>query len=298
MALLTAQGISRLAVVLLRRSLVLPMTAARVPAGEFGGPNGGTISVRVRQNRTANTQTTPGASITLTGIDEQSVDVSLAHHYDGVNLTDEEATLELEDFAVQVLQPQVDAVADKAELELATAMNDLTADASFDLSASAADTKAKLQTARETLSNNNVPTSDRWLACAPDIITRLLNVDEFVRADALGDGASTALREARPGRIYGFNVVESSGLDAGTAIAYHRSGFVFANATPRPPRGNERSAAVTDSGLSLRHILQYNPQSLTDQSVLSTFAGAAAVYEDGATATDNQRFYKLDTATV
>lgn len=291
MALITAQGISSLAVSLLTRSLVLPMTVSRIPGGEFAGDNGDTITVRVRSTRTARKQANPGDPITYDALNETPVNVTLAHLYDAARLTDEDLSLNLVDFGVQVTQPQVASVATGAEDELATAMNGVAADDSFALTASADDTDAKIQAARETLSEANVPAGDRYLAVAPDILTRLLSVDKFVRADATGD-RSTAIREATMGRIYGFTVVESNGLTAGTAVAYHRSGFVFANRVPVPPRGLEarQVGTATASGIGMRQIFQYQPDNLRDVSVLSTFAGAAQV--------DGNRVFKLDTATV
>lgn len=300
MAVLTAQGIANVAIPLLTRSLVLPRTVTMVPAAGFTGPNGETITVRVRTRRTARTQATPGATITYDDQNEIPVDVTLSHLYDAYHVTDEDMSLNLENFAMQITEPQVASVAEGAEGTLYTAMNGLSADASFALSATAADTRDQIEAARETLSSNFVPASDRWLAAAPDIITRLLGVDEFVRADALGDGRSSALRDAMVGRILGFNVVEAPGLTAGTAVAYHRSGFVFANKLPATPRGATDTATMTREGVNIRQIFQYDPDVLSDASVLSTFAGAAPVYEDGTgtDGTDNDRFYKLDTATA
>lgn len=298
MAFLTAQGIARISLALLSRDLVLPRTFTMAPQTGFTGPNGETIGVRVRGPRTARTQVTPGTAITYDDQNEQEVLVTLDHLYDALHITDEELSLELEDFASQVTQPQVKSVAEGAEETAYTVMNALSADASFALTATAADTKDQIQTARETLSSNKVPASNRWLAAAPDIVTRLLNVDEFVRADALGDGRSTALRDAMPGRIYGFNVIEAVGLTAGTAVAYHSSGFVFASKKPADPRGATETAAISDQGINIRQIFQYDPDVLSDASVLSTFAGTAAVLEDGDGGTDNDRFYKLDTATA
>ncbi|MBA9002016.1 phage capsid protein [Thermomonospora cellulosilytica] len=288
MAVLTAQRISSLAVSLLTRSLVLPMTVSRVPGGEFAGDNGDTVTVRVRTPRAARVQATPGATITYDALNETPVDVSLTHLYDATRLTDEDMSLNIVDFGVQVTQPQVESVATGAEDRLAAAMNAVAADASFALTPSAADTDAKILQARETLSEANVPASDRFLACAPDIITRLLSVDKFVRADAVGDG--TAIREAIVGRIYGFTVLESNGLAAGTAVAYHRSGFVFANRVPVAPRGlpSSQTATATSGGIGMRQIFQYQPDILSDASVLSTFAGAAVV--------SNDRVFKLNTA--
>lgn len=48
MPILTASSISSIALELLTRSLVLPRTVVRPPGAEFSGPNGATISVRVR----------------------------------------------------------------------------------------------------------------------------------------------------------------------------------------------------------------------------------------------------------
>src|SRR5690606_12200728 len=271
MALVTAQGVSSLSVALLTRSLVLPMTVARVPGGEYTGPNGGTITVRVRTPRSARTQASPGAQITYDALNETPVDVTLSHLYDATRLTDEDLSLNLVDFGSQVTQPQVASVATGAEDQLAAAMNSLPADASFAAIEDPDDTDEQILAAREALSEADVPAGDRYLACAPDVISRLLKVEKFVRADAVGDG--TAIREATMGRIYGFTVVESNGLDAGTAVAYHRSGFVFANRTPVPPRGlpAEQTATATNGGVTMRQIFQYQPDILSDASVLSTF---------------------------
>lgn len=300
MAVLTAQGIARTVVPLLSRKLVLPRTVTMVSAAGFSPPNGETITVRVRAPRTARTQATPGASITYDSIAQIPVDVSLSHLYDAVHITDESLTYEIEQFASEVTEPQVDSVAAGAESELYTVMNGLSADASFALSASDSDTESKIMTARETMSSNNIPVGNRFLAAAPDIVTRLLQVDNFVRADALGGGESSALREAIIGRILGFTVVEAPGLTAGTAVAYHRSGFVLANKLPQNPRGAHETGTYSADGIAIRQIFQYDPDVLSDASVLSTFCGAAAVYENGTgtDGTDNDRFYKLDTATA
>lgn len=281
---LTASQISALSVELLTRNLALPMTVSRIPGGEFAGSNGDTITVRVRQPRSANIQSTPGADVSanFSQISETAVDVTLAHLYDGVNVTDEELSLELVSFGSQVTEPQVRAIAIGAEDQLASAMNGLAADDSMDSTVSPAEdeTERVILAAREALSSSDVPMGDRTLAVAPDVMTRLLNVPNFVRSDALGDGRSTALRDARMGRIYGFDVVESNGLTASTGVAYHRSGFAFANRTPVVPRGATDSATRTENGIGMRHIWQYNPGTLTDQSVLSTFAGASVVEQD------------------
>lgn len=294
MAVLTAKGIASLNIELLTRSLVLPMTVSRIPGGDYSGPNGGTITVRVPQPGAARTQTNPGDTITYDDVTEIPVDVSLAHLYHGKLVSDQELTYSIEDFGRQISRVQVDAVATGAEDKVAAVMNALTADASFAATPSAADTKEIVLAARKFLTDSDCPSTSRWLAASSDVINRLLLVEDFVRVDA--SGSNSALRNAVVGRIFGMNVVESNALDAGEAVAYHESGFAFANRTPVTPRGAVDSAAVTEQGIGLRHIFQYVPDKLSDASVVSTFAGAAAVYENGTgtNGTTRKRFFKLD----
>lgn len=281
MALLTAQGIASVALPLLRRQISLPRTVTMISGGDFSGPNGSTITVRVPVPTAARTQSSPGASITYDDLNEVPVDVTLSHLYHAHLMDDEEANLELENFARQITLPQTASVAIAAEGKLATAMNAVTASASIEwaATASSADTVATILEAREFLSESETPQDDRWCAVSPDIATRILSVDNFVRADA--SGSTDALRNAVIGRLYGFTFVESTAISAGTAIFYHRSGFVFANRTPTAPRSDSAdSSTASDGGIGLRQILQYVPGNLAEASVISTFAGAAAVKDE------------------
>lgn len=275
MALLTSQRISRLAVGLLSRSIVLPNTVTRIPGAEFSGDNGDTITIRVPQPGTARVQATPGATITYDDVTETPVDVTLKHLYHAKRVTDEEMAFDIVDFGAQVTAVQVDAVARRAEDELASAMNALASDDTFAASASDSDTIATLLAARQALGDANVPAGDRFLAVSSDIATRLLSVEGFRSVEQAG--SSDALRDAVIGRLYGFTIVESNALTAGTAVAYHRSGFVFANRPPVTPRGASDSSTASMGSVSLRHIFQYQPDILSDASVVSTFAGAAVV---------------------
>lgn len=293
MAVLTASGIARVAIPLLKRALVLVRTATMVPAEGFTGPNGETITVRVRQPRTAREQSSPGASITYDDQNEVGVDVSLSHIYDAYHVTDEDLSLNLEDFASQITEPQVASVATAAEGKLATVMNGLGVDLSFANAASEADTRATVLAAREELGERDVPPGDRFLAVSPSIATRILQLEEIRRADA--SGSDSALRRAVIGNWLGFTVVESNALTTDTAIAYHRSAFVFATKKPADPRGANETAAISQDGINIRQIFQYDPDVLSDASVLSTFAGASAVYEDAddSIPADSYRWVKL-----
>lgn len=295
MAVLTASGIANVALPLLVRRLALPRTATMVPASGFTGPNGETITVRVRQPRSARTQASAGASITYDDQNEQGVEVTLNHLYDAYHVTDEDMSLNLEDFASQITEPQVRSVAIAAEDEIATAINDESVDGTIEFanSASDSDTIDTILAAREALSEADVPADDRFLAVAPSIATRILSLDILQKANEAG--SDSTLRNAIIGRLFGFTVVESNGLTTDTAFAYHRSGLVFASKKPADPSGASSSAAVSREGINLRQIFQYDPDVLSDASVLSTFAGAAVVYEDpdDSSPADTERWVKI-----
>jgi hypothetical protein len=297
MAVLTAQGISRVALALLVRRLALPRTATMIPGEEFAGSNGDTITVRVPQPNAARTQAAAGDPLVADDVSEVPVDVTLSHLYSLKNVSDQELTLQLEDFARQITRVQVAAVAIGAEDEVAGAMNAQTADGTieFALAADPDDTKAIILAARQALGEADVPPDGRFFAVSPDIATRVLSVPEFTKVNEAG--SDDALRRAVIGNLYGFTFVESNGLDAGTAAAYHTSGVAFGVRAPVAPRGAVESATINEQGVALRQVFQYSPAIASDQSLVSTFAGAAIVAEDDPP-TVFPRFIKIGTATA
>jgi hypothetical protein len=285
---LTAAQISGLAVQLLNRSLMLPNTISKIPGAEYAGPNGGTVTVMVPTPLAAREQVTPGTQITWDDVTQTPVDVAVKHLYSAVKVTDEELTMSLADYGRDVLMNQVTAVATKAEDQIAAAMNAVAVEDSFAASATDADTIATLLGARQALTAANVPPGDRFLAVSADVATRILTLEGLIRADA--SGSDSALREGTIGRIFGFTVVESNALTAGTALAYHRSGFTWANFPPSGVSSQEGVdiATSTAGGVSLRTAIQWLPDFLSKGSVVQTFAGAAQVQAS--------RVFKLGTA--
>lgn len=286
MTLVTAKQVSEVAIPLLRRSLVLPMTVARAAGTEFSGDNGDTVVVRVPQPGAAREQTTRGDDITFDDINEVGVDLTVKHLYHAKLISDEERTLDIINFASQITAIQVAAVAEKAENTLADEMNGVAATATGVDGSDAGVVKAAILDARKALSDADVPASDRYMAVGTSVASAILAIPDFTRVDAVGD--DDALRNAVIGRLYGFTFVESNALDENSAVAYHRTGFVMANRAPLAPTGAADAAAVADSGLALRQVFQYQPGKLSDASVLSTFAGSKLV--------DADRVYKFELA--
>lgn len=281
--------VSALSVEILARQLALPATVARQSFADFTGGGGDTVTVRVRQKLAAQKRLTAagGDSITRGTIVETPVNVTLAEVYSAVPVTNFEWELELQDFGAQIIAPQMAGIAESAEDELIDVMNDLDADESFAMTASAEDTEDALIGASEALDLADVPMSNRYLAISPAIKSRMLKVPNFVRADGIGNG--TAIERATFGDILGFTVVVSNGLDAGTAVAYHRSSFAFA-AGARSVPDSVQGAVGSVADLALLWMRQWNPDTLNTESVGQLFAGAAAVDA-------GNRAYKLDTAT-
>lgn len=291
MAVLTAKGISRVAIELLQRSLVLPRTLTLVPGDEFAGDNGDTITLRVPQPSSSRTQASAGAALTADDVSEVPQDVQLSHIYHLKNISDQELSMQLEDFAGQVTKLQVGAVSRGVEGVALAAMNALSNDATikFALAASDADTIKQMNALRETLTTNEAPAEDRFLAASPQVVTRLLTCSQFVKNNE--SGSSDPLRNASVGRIFGIEVVEVTGLTASTAVAYHKSGFALAIRQPVNPKGATSSSAISAGGIGLRQVFQYNAATAQDQSLVSTFAGAKAVFEDVGN-TSKKRFIK------
>jgi hypothetical protein len=262
------------------------------------GPNGGTITVRVPQPSTSRVQAAGGNALTADDVSEIPVDVALSHKYHLKNITDQELSYSLEDFARQITKPQTLAVAEGAENALVDVMNALPQESGYGFAATQTDddTKDILLKARKFLTDAKAPLSGRYLAVSTDVANRLLHLLTPVSGGGLDAAyASAALQDAVLGRIYGMTVVESVGLEAGSAVAYHKSGFVFANRAPAQPRGATSSSVSSVGPFSLRQVFQYDAGHAQDQSLISTFAGAAAVYEDGTgtNGSDNERFVKL-----
>lgn len=282
MSFVTAVPIGQLAIELLRREIVLAALVSRVGSSDYQG-SGGTVTLRVPVQREAREQKTPGAEINFDALEEESVDVKLAHWYDATTLTDEDLTLNLVDYGRQVLRPQVASVATAAENALADAMNGLTPDGEI-VWASTPDVEADEDTLlaiRERLSDNEVPGTGRAVAVATDIATRLLRNEKFSRLDARGSSGMSALEAATLGNLYGLDIVESTAIAKGTAVGFHKSAFALGNRAPVVPP-EVFGSSLSDNGLALRVVKVFNPGTLSTASAVSTFAGAAVVEDDEA----------------
>ncbi len=292
--------ITKAALGLLREEIVLPGLVYRDAESDFGGKQGDTVNVKRPSVLTAVDFGFRNSARNVTGseLTESSFPVKL-DKYPGsaVDLSDEELTLDVEDFGVQVLSPQVRAVADWIEAALASAMQTETVTGALPAESDGSDLLAVITSARTALNAASVPRANRILLVGSLVEEALLNLAILTEADK--SGTTEALREAILGRLRGFTVVGHNGIDEDVAIAFHPTSFALVTRAPVVPDGASFGASQSFAGISMRWIKDYDASKLSDRSVLGTFMGITAVKDpvditDPAGTQSMQRAVRID----
>lgn len=280
-----ADEIVQAANLLLQREIVLPATVTRLADASWANskPLDDTVTLSVPAVITSRSRTMrANSALTADDLEETKVPVKLTKHiYKLLNVTDEDATLSIRDFASQVLQPQIRAVAEGLEDVIADALGAATweADAvTFDEGTNLG--FDVLIAAGKELNKLNAPRSGRFFVCGADVEAALFGDDRIVKANEAG--TDTALREALIARLAGFTVVGSNALAADEAYAYHQTAICFGNVAPTPPRGAAAAGRMASNGFAMRYVYDYNPAGSSgpvDRSLVDAFAGAKSVEE-------------------
>jgi hypothetical protein len=291
--------IARATVGLLYRELVVAKTlwTDAIDPGEFTGAFNDTVTMRVPARRTARKRTLrAGTAIVTDASNEFGVPVKLdTDVYNGAPITDEELTLDITDFATQVLAPQVRAVVDGIEDEAVDVIENATYIAGMEIDPTDAEflvggkTDWYLVAARagKLLDKRNVSEDDRYLLVGADVKEQIITDDRFARFDAIGPEVTDALRRRAIGMIAGFMVVPTTSIDDDVAYAYHRTAFVLATRAPLVPRGAtfgqvqqagaRAGAAQFYGGISVRWLMDYDFTNTTDRSLVTAWVGTAEV---------------------
>jgi hypothetical protein len=276
---------------LLFRELVVARTVwtDAVRSEEFVRALNDTVNLRVPARRTARTRTLrAGTALQTDTSTEFAIPVQLTTDiYNGAPITDEELTLDILDFAAQILVPQVRAVAEGIEDKIVGEITGASYGSILDIDDS--DPYVTFVEARKLLNDANVPKSNRFILVGSGVEQAVLASDRF-RADAAGPTiAENALQEAVITRMAGFTILQSNALDEDEAYAYVRSAFVLAGRTPRVPQGaafgeevplsraEGAQVGASQGGLSARWIMDYDSVNATDRSFTSSWVGTATV---------------------
>lgn len=263
-AFLTADKIAAVVAAIVGQDLNLAGRVYRDLAADFGSGSGATVKVRVPGAVAAHTRALGDVSTPLVSgeIAEQSIDVTLTEHvYNLVTLSEGALDLEIEDFAAQVLRPQATAIVRHVEQAVASAMHAVPAtDLAYDEAA-----PAKLLTkARAQLRTNGLG------ADAPLIAAVGANVYA-----ALLDGPANTFDA--DGKVRGFEVIESTRLDADEVVAFTPNAFALAVRAPSVPDGAPHGASVATDAFAVRHIRSFDATVAADRSLVSAFVGVKAL---------------------
>jgi len=253
--------------------LNLAALISRDVEAEFAPGKGATIRVPVpaaipTRTRGIYDTTTPLVSDDL---EEQFISVKLENHlYNLAILSEGDLSLDIKDYAGQVLRPQARAIATKIEALTAAAMSAVPATTTITYN-TAAPAKA-FTAARRVLRDNGVP-GEAVLRAA---------VGSNVYADLLD--APTGQGFDADGKVRGFEVIESTRLDADDIVAFIPSAFSLVVRAPQVPNGAAYGASIKtpveqggSTAFAIRVINDYSPNVAADRSLVSTFAAVAAM---------------------
>lgn len=291
-----AEQVVRQLLGVLARDTVLAQFVWREPQPErFRGAKDDTVSLKLPAYTTARTRVLrSGTPLVKDSLTETKVDVTLdTHIYKLIGVSDEEMTLDIEDFGQQVTAPAGGAVVRQIDDSIGAEM--AAADTEVDVSLDPDDPYLGLVDARTALNMHNVPPGQRFLAVGANVESAILKSDRLSKFDT--SGSSDAMREAIIGRIAGFTAVTAVGLDPDVAIAAHRTAFPMVLITPTVPAGASWGTTQSFNGFNLRVLRDYDPTSADgpeDRLLTDAFMGTGVTMDRGTIDSDGRFVPSVD----
>ncbi|MEW1550947.1 P22 phage major capsid protein family protein [Streptomyces tsukubensis] len=277
---------------LLKRTLIMSRLVDTQSGDSFRGAKGDVLNIRrpaVLAARSEAITRSKTRSIVTDEIVESTIQVKLSDHkYSAVDITDAEATLDIENFADQVLSPQVQGIASAVDLFIRDALETLpdlkdkagatvTVPRNNDPEIQAKNIRLAIPKLRQRLNANHVPAGGRVLLIGTELETFLISDPHLTKLDE--SGTTDALREASIGRLYGFTIVVSDIIDADAMIALHPTAFKLAMIAPNAPAGAAFASSQSSDGVAMRYIRDYNSDKAMDRSFLSVYVGISPVLD-------------------
>ena len=259
---------------------------------EFSGVAGKGSVVNVRRlgkDSAANFAGTATASTVTQGVTAVTLD---QQPYMKREVGSADRVLKVEDYYAEIVEPDVNAIAEYVDAQVAATLAATTA-----TEVTGGSARAAIIAAREALTAKKVPLADRFLACSPSFLSAILG-ESWINAETIGDEGS-AIRSAVVGRAFGFTIVESTHIadvdfDTGgadpTAYAYHKSGVAMASRMLAPPNGGAKGGSAAAYGLSARVVEDWDATALADVVTVDTLFGLARVLDQDVDAPDGDGF--------
>lgn len=285
---LTPNVIAREALMVLRNNAVMANLVHRDYSDEFVGAVGDTITIRKPSKFEAQEFTD---KIIVQDATESGVEVKMDKLLDvSIAVTSRQMSLDIEDFSEQVLQPAMQAFADKVDKYLIDLEKELTNRVPH---ADGVIAPADMIAARKMLTQNAAPMTDRRFVVGATAEADLLGSELFTNAAAVGD-EGTALREASLGRKYGMDIYVDQNVGTVEAttnyvpsIAFHKNAFALVTRPLALPQGAKQAAIVNYDGFGLRVVYDYDINTKTDTVSIDMLCGVklldnalAAVIDD------------------
>ncbi|MEZ5110918.1 MAG: P22 phage major capsid protein family protein [Microbacteriaceae bacterium] len=277
-----AEKVSGVALGILQRLIVLPgLFTNRYGITDFKGAKGDVVNVKrpaILKARDAGFRARN--SIVMDDLVQSRIQVKLTRYpYSGVALSDEELTLDIENYAQDVTAPQARALAEDFENTVAGVLSgaDYVHEVVFNPSGSDAEKdprKVAIQ-ARKMLNDSNVPASGRYWIVGSEVSAAISSFEKLL--DVNTAGLPEAVREGVVGKLAGFTIVESNALDGDESYFVHNSAVALAVVAPAAPKGATSSGVSVEGGIAVRQLFDYDSDTLSDRSILSVFTGGAPV---------------------
>lgn len=272
-----------LALASLEKKTILPMAFTKVDGSVFKGARDDKVTVFRTPGITRardydwRTRTAP---IVFDRIARTETTLTMKDHiYNAVPITDEELTLDITSFNQEVLDPQMTAVAERAEGKVWNALKNDNSFKRTDLEVNSSNrVLEELLKVKSVLDAQGTPKSNRRLIVGPDMANWIRLSDDLLKYDP--SQATTVFRQATLGRIADFDIIEFHGIEDGSFYAVHQTALVFANMAPASPEGATYSARQSYNGWALRVLKDYDPNYLRDRSIVSMFGGTAPVLDE------------------
>jgi hypothetical protein len=241
---------------------------------------GDTITIRVPAYTVADDRVLrSGTTRNRRGLFESAVPVTLDHNlYRDVPLSDEHQTLDIMDFARQVVSPMLGGIARGIE---DTLLVDAILAASYEheVSLDGASPYPAVVQARKHLNDSRVPFANRFLAVGSSVEAALLESAQFARADQ--SGTTQTLREGVIGRIAGFETLAVPGIPPDEAYAYHQTAYALSTQAPVVPAGAPAGFTASSDGFAIRLVQILDSATIENIVAADVFAGASAVTDHG-----------------
>lgn len=267
---------------LLLRQLTLPRLVWRDPVGDFAGVFNDTISVRLPAYAPAHTRVLrSGSTRTKDSIHQRKVDLTLdTDIYKWIGVSDEVMTLDIADFGVEVLNPITQGIAQAMEDKLAAVIAAASYENTIAFVESTDDPYSDVAVkARAYLNAAYVPFDGRVIVCGSLLESAFLNSDRFIKANQAG--SDQTLREARIGRVAGFDVYTSPAIAPDEGYVFHRTAYAMSSQIPVVPAGAPWGAQASYGGFSLRFVRAFDIENVEDQLSADSWVGATAVTDYG-----------------